>query len=69
MVINLMAKSYILQVYNCTKEKTEEVVGKSAIYCPRVKDCMQGVDSVISMVGYPIYVEDITLEITVFWKI
>ena len=53
MVRNLMKSGYELSIYSRTKEKVFDVIEEGAIWCDSVKECIQGQEAVITMVGYP----------------
>ncbi|MDD3242526.1 MAG: NAD(P)-dependent oxidoreductase [Eubacteriales bacterium] len=59
MALNLMKNGYELQVYTRTKEKAHETLAAGARWCDSPGACAQGVDAVITMVGYPADVEEV----------
>ncbi len=59
MVRNLMKKGNELHIYTRTKEKALEVIDEGAVWHDSVKDCVQGADAVITIVGYPKDVEEV----------
>ena len=61
MVQNLLKHGYTVQVYSRTKAKADQVVQAGAIWCDTIADCVCGVETVITMVGYPKDVEDVYL--------
>ena len=59
MVHNLMKKGHAVQVYTRTKAKADEAVRDGAVWCDTIAGCIEGVDTVITMVGYPRDVEEV----------
>lgn len=58
-VRHLLKAGYSVNVYNRTKEKTDELVKEGAIWQDTPKDVTTNSDIVFSMVGYPKDVEEI----------
>lgn len=61
MAHNLMDAGYELQIYTRTKEKAIELINSGAKWCNTIKDCVNDVDVVISIIGYPKDVEEVYL--------
>lgn len=59
MVRNLMKNGFEVSIYTRTKSKAESVIADGALWCDSVKECVQGKDVVISIVGYPKDVEEV----------
>ena len=59
MVQNLLKHGYTVQVYSRTKAKADAVVQAGAIWCETIAACVRGVETVITMVGYPKDVEEV----------
>lgn len=59
MVRNLMKAGNELHIYSRTKAKTLDVIDDGAIWHDTVKDAVQGMDAVITIVGYPKDVEEV----------
>ena len=59
MVRNLMKNGFDVSIYTRTKEKAEEIIAEGAVWCDSVKECAQGKDVVITIVGYPRDVEEV----------
>ena len=59
MAYNLIKNGFEVYVYPRTKSKADEVVGKGALWCSSVKECVSQKDAVITMVGYPKDVEEV----------
>ena len=59
MVQNLMKKGHELSVYNRTKEKAAGVVAAGAKWCESAGACAKDQDVVITIVGYPMDVEEV----------
>mgnify|MGYP005813163035 CR=1 FL=1 len=59
MAYNLIKNGFDVYVYSRTKSKADEVVGKGALWCSSVKECVSQKDAVITMVGYPKDVEEV----------
>lgn len=59
MVRNLMKAGFEVSIYTRTKSKVEDVIGEGAVWCDTVKECAEGQDAVITIVGYPKDVEEV----------
>lgn len=59
MVRNLMKAGFELSVYTRTKNKADAVVKEGAVWCDSVKECVQGQDVVITIIGFPKDVEEV----------
>ncbi|MDM5297697.1 NAD(P)-dependent oxidoreductase [Bacillus pumilus] len=61
MAKHIMDAGYDVLVYTRTKEKAEAIIQNGATWKPTVKDIAEAADAVITMVGYPVDVEEIYL--------
>ncbi len=59
MAKNLMKNGYALRVFTRTKQKAQGVIDAGALWCDTVAACVDGCDAVITMVGYPLDVEQV----------
>ena len=59
MVRNLMKAGFSLHIFARHKEKVEDVIAEGAAFYPSIKECVQGCDAVITMVGFPKDVEEV----------
>ena len=59
MVRNLQKAGYTLHIYARNREKVADVIQEGAIFHDTIGDCAQGRDAVITMVGFPKYVEEV----------
>lgn len=59
MAYHLLKAGYDLNVYTRTKEKAVDLIKSGAVWCDSVKDCVQEVDAVITIVGFPKDVEEV----------
>lgn len=59
MVRNLMKAGFEVSIYTRTRAKAEDVIGEGAVWCDTVKECAEGRDAVITIVGYPKDVEEV----------
>lgn len=59
MASNLMKKGFSIRAYTRTKEKANAIVEQGAVWCDSVKECVQGAEAVITIVGYPKDVEEV----------
>lgn len=59
MVRNLMKAGFEVTIYTRTKEKVLDVIGEGAIWKDSVKACVEDVEAVITIVGYPKDVEEV----------
>ena len=62
MVLNLMKKGFEVSVYARNKQKIEDILKASAIFCDTIESCVQNKDAVITIVGYPKDVEELYLS-------
>lgn len=53
MIRNLMKAGFTLHVYNRTKSKADDLVAEGAVWKSSPAEAAEGVDAVITMVGYP----------------
>ena len=61
MASHLMDAGYEVSVYNRTKAKADRLVEKGTKWCRAPRECAEGQDVVISIVGYPKDVEEVYL--------
>lgn len=59
MVRNLMKAGFELHIYARTKAKVEDVIHEGAIFHETIRDCVEGCEAVITMVGFPKDVEEV----------
>ena len=59
MVLNLVKKGFEVSIYARNKSKVEETIKEGAIFCESIKECVQNKDAIITIVGYPIDVEEL----------
>lgn len=59
MVRNLMKAGFELHIYARTKAKVEDVIYEGAIFHETIRDCVEGCEAVITMVGFPRDVEEV----------
>ena len=59
MVRNLRKKGFDVSIYTRTKSKAEDVIAEGAVWCDSVKECAEGKDVVITIVGFPKDVEEV----------
>ena len=59
MVQNLLKHGYTVNVYSRTKAKTDEAVKAGARWCDTIQKCVDGAETVVTMVGYPKDVEEV----------
>lgn len=58
---HLLDAGYSLRVHNRTAEKARELVERGAVWCDSPGEAADGVDMVITIVGYPADVEEVYL--------
>lgn len=63
MVKNLLKAGFTVNVYNRTASKAQALTSYGANFCASIKDCVEAVDVVITIVGYPKNVESCYKEI------
>lgn len=61
MTRNLMKAGYELHIFARTRAKVEDVIREGAIFHPSVGECVEEVEAMISIVGYPADVEEVYL--------
>ena len=61
MALNLIAAGYSLKVYTRTEEKAADLIAAGAVWSDSVADCAEGVDAVITIVGFPKDVREVYL--------
>lgn len=59
MTRNLMKAGYELHIFARTRAKVEDVIREGAIFHPSVGECVEEVETMISIVGYPADVEEV----------
>lgn len=59
MIRNLMKAGYELHIFARTRAKVEDVIREGAIFHPSVGECVEEVEAMISIVGYPADVEEV----------
>ena len=59
MTRNLMTAGYELHIFARTRAKVEDVIREGAIFHPSVGECVEEVEAMISIVGYPADVEEV----------
>ncbi len=59
MTRNLMKAGYELHIFARTRAKVEDVIREGAIFHPSVGECVEEVEAMISIVGYPADVEEV----------
>lgn len=59
MVRNLMQHGFEVSIYARNKEKVQDVLKDGAIWCNSIRECVDGKDAVITIVGYPKDVEEV----------
>lgn len=62
MVRNLMKAEYELHIYARTKSKVEDVISEGAVFHESIKECVDGCDAVITIVGFPKDVEEVYFD-------
>lgn len=68
MVQNLIKAKHTVQVYNRTASKAKALCKHGAIFCENIATCVEDVDIVITIVGYPKDVESCYAEIIKYAK-
>ena len=59
MVRNLRKHGFEVTIYTRTREKVQDVIEEGAKWASSIKECVQGQDAVITIVGYPKDVEEV----------
>ncbi len=62
MVRNLMKAGFELHIYARTRSKVEDVISDGAIFHETIADCVKDADAVITIVGFPIDVEEVYFD-------
>lgn len=62
MVRNLMKAGYELHIYARTKAKVEDVISEGAQFHNSIKECVNGCEAVITIVGFPKDVEEVYFD-------
>ena len=59
MVRNLIKAGFEMHIYARTKSKVEDVVKEGAIFHDSIADCVKECEAVITIVGFPVDVEEV----------
>ncbi|WP_433749228.1 NAD(P)-dependent oxidoreductase [Falsibacillus pallidus] len=59
MIINLLKEGYEVNIYNRTKEKADDLIGKGAVWCSTPGEAASKSEMTITMVGYPSDVKEV----------
>lgn len=62
MVRNLMKAGFELHIYARTRSKVEDVMREGAIFHETMADCVKDCDAVITIVGFPVDVEEVYFD-------
>lgn len=62
MVRNLMKAGFELHIFARTKVKVEDVIGEGAVFHESIKECVDGCEAVITIVGFPQDVEEVYFD-------
>lgn len=62
MVRNLMKAGYELHIYARTKAKVEDVISEGAQFHNSIKECVNGCEAVLTIVGFPKDVEEVYFD-------
>lgn len=62
MVRNLMKAGFELHIYARTRSKVEDVISEGAIFHETIADCVKDCDAVITIVGFPVDVEEVYFD-------
>lgn len=62
MVCNLMKAGFELHIFARTKAKVEDVIAQGAVFHESIKDCVEGCEAVITIVGFPQDVEEVYFD-------
>ena len=62
MVRNLMKAGFELHIYARTRSKVEDVISDGAIFHETITDCVKDCDAVITIVGFPVDVEEVYFD-------
>ena len=62
MVRNLMKAGFELHIYARTRSKVEDVISERAIFHETIADCVKDCDAVITIVGFPVDVEEVYFD-------
>lgn len=68
MVRNLMKAGFELHIYARTRSKVEDVISEGAIFHETIADCVKDCDAVITIVGFPVDVEEVYFDSGVLMK-
>lgn len=59
MVLNLVKKGYVVNIYTRTKHKVNDIIKDNIIWHDTIASCIKDVDIIMTMVGFPSDVEEI----------
>ena len=59
---NLMKAGFELHIYVRTRSKVEDVISEGAIFHETIADCVKDCDAVITIVGFPVDVEEVYFD-------
>ena len=62
MVRNLMKAGFELHIFARTKAKVEDVIEEGAVFHESIKECVDGCEAVITIVGFPQDVEEVCFD-------
>lgn len=62
MVRNLMKAGFELHIYARNRQKAEDVIAEGAIFHDSIKNCVEGCEAVITIVGFPQDVEEVYFD-------
>ena len=62
MVRNLMKAGFELHIYARTKSKVEDVISEGAVFHESIRECVDGCEAVITIVGFPQDVEEVYFD-------
>ena len=62
MVRNLMKAGFGVNIYARKKEKVEDVINEGAVFHDTIADCVRDCKTIITIVGFPQYVEEVYFE-------
>lgn len=62
MVRNLMKAGFELHIFARTKAKVEDVIEEGAVFHESIKECVDGCEAVITIVGFPQDVEEVYFD-------
>lgn len=62
MVRNLMKAGFELHIFARTKAKIEDVISEGAVFHESIRECVEDMDAVITIVGFPQDVEEVYFD-------